>query len=493
MLHLVATPDQVRAMDAHTIEELGVSSMALMELAGRGVSAEVARWVRRDARQEVCVFAGRGNNGGDGYVVARHLHLSGFPVRVVGMGGEHSPDCATNRAVAEKLGIEITEEAPKHLEGGLVVDALLGTGLKENLRGGVLERVAAINALECPVIAVDMPTGICGETGRVLGDAVRADATVAIGRAKLGALGSPGADFVGELVVVDIGLVDIPQQHVASVVDGAWVAERLPERLPSAHKGHHGHLGVVAGSADKAGAAVLLCNAAMRSGCGLVTLLIDPGARGRLSHLRDEVMVEATSTPTPADLERFDAVAVGPGFGLEPQSKELLRALWHEVSVPAVFDADGLTALAHAPAASRFQRCMTPHPGEAARLLGLESSEVQRNRFQACRKLAELAPALLKGRNTLVFGKELYINRTGTPALATAGSGDVLTGIVGALLAQGLGSVDSLVCGAFVHGLAGELAGEAPIVAGDVIEALPEAFRTVALRSEMVGFRPLLG
>ena len=480
-------------MDAHSIQELGVSSMALMELAGRGVSVEAARWVRQAAVKGVCVFAGRGNNGGDGYVVARHLHISGIPVRVVGMGGEHSPDCAANRAVAEKLGIKVTEEIPGGLEGWLVVDALLGTGLKEALRGGVLERVVAINDLGCPVISVDMPTGICGETGRVLGDAVRADATVAIGRVKLGAFGGRGADLVGELVVVDIGLVDNADQHVALVVDGEWVAQRLPARLPSAHKGNHGHLGVVAGSADKAGAAVLLCNAAMRSGCGLVTLLIDPGARGRLSNLRDEVMVEANGSPTPEQLERFDAVAVGPGFGVDPESQELLRALWHDVPVPGVFDADGLTALSVAPAASRFQRCITPHPGEAARILGLETSAVQGDRFQACRQLGALAPALLKGRNTLVFGDEMYINRTGTPALATAGSGDVLTGIVGALLAQGLGSVESLVCGAFVHGLAGELAGEAPIVAGDVIEALPGSFRAVSSRTEMMGFQPLLG
>ncbi|MEE2751752.1 MAG: NAD(P)H-hydrate dehydratase [Myxococcota bacterium] len=493
MRHLISTPGQVRAMDAHTIEALGVSSMALMELAGRAVATEVVRWVGQRGLQEVCVFAGRGNNGGDGYVVARHLHLAGIPVRVFGMGGEHSSDCARNRSSAEKLGIAITEDVSDVPEGGLVVDALLGTGLKEALRGGVLERVAVINGLGCPVISVDMPTGICGETGRVLGDAVRADATVAIGRAKVGAFGAPGSDYVGELVVADIGLVDSDARHVACVVDGAWVAERLPGRSPSAHKGQQGHLGVVAGSADKAGAAVLLCNAAMRSGCGLVTLLIDPGARGRLSNLRDEVMVEASGAPTPEELERFDAVAVGPGFGVDAESLELLRTLWHEVSVPGVFDADGLTALAGAPMASRFQRCMTPHPGEAARLLGIETSAVQANRFQACQSLGALSPALLKGRNTLVFGDEMYINRTGTAALATAGSGDVLTGIVGALLAQGLGTVDALVCGAFVHGLAGERAGEAPIVAGDVVEALPESFRTVSMRTEMMGFQPLLG
>jgi len=493
MRHVVSTPEQVRAMDAHTIDVLGVSSLALMELAGRAVASEVLRWVRQEAVEHVVVFAGRGNNGGDGYVVARHLHLAGVSVRVVGVEGKHSPDCAVNRAAAVALGVCVDDNVPRELPAGLVVDALLGTGVQESLRGIVLERVHAINGLDCAVIAVDMPTGVCGVSGAILGDAVRADGTVTIGRAKLGAFGSPGADYVGELVVADIGLVASGQGFEATILDGQWIAERLPERAASSHKGHHGHLGVVAGSADKAGAAVLLCNAAIRSGCGLVTLVIHPDAQPRLSNLRDEVMVEPKSELSVSDLNGFDAVAVGPGFGVDEESGEFMRQLWHGVEVPGVFDADALTALARDPRPSEFPRCITPHPGEAARLLGLDTAAVEAERFGACRALAQLAPALLKGQHTLVCGEGLFINRTGTPGLATAGSGDVLTGIVGSLLAQGMACEDALICGAFVHGLAGELAGRAPIVAGDVVEALPEAFRTVALRSEMVVFKPLLG
>jgi hydroxyethylthiazole kinase-like uncharacterized protein yjeF len=497
MNHRVASVDQVRAMDAHTIETVGVSSLALMEIAGRAVAAETIRWVRQEGASEVLVFAGPGNNGGDGYVVARHLHLAGVAVQVVAVSGGHSPDCLANREAAVALGIAITETVPEvDSDAGrnaLVVDALLGTGTRDDLRGEILTRVQQINALQQPVLAVDMPTGVCGETGRVLGDAVDAVCTVTIGRAKPGAFGTPGGERVGELVVADIGLVDEGQDPAALVVDGAWVGERIPARDAASHKGSHGHLGVIAGSVEKAGAAVLVCNAAIRSGCGLVTLLVHPEAASRLSNLRDEVMVQTSERIEPQDLTAFDAIAAGPGFGVGEEAAKCLMRLWHEVPAPGIFDADALTALASDPKPSNHPRCISPHPGEAARLLGLETAAVQSDRFSAVRALSEWGPALLKGRHTLVCGETLTINRTGTPALATAGTGDVLTGVVGALLAQGLSPTNALVCGAFVHGLAGELAGQSPIVAGDVISALPEAFRSVGLRLDMVGFRPLLG
>ena len=492
MNHRVASVDQVRAMDAHTIETVGVSALALMEIAGRAVAAEVIRWVRQEGANEVLVVAGPGNNGGDGYVAARHLHLAGVAVQVVAVSGTHSPSCRANREAAAALGISITESVPE-VDSALVVDALLGTGTRDELRGEILTRVQQINALDQPVLAVDMPTGVCGDTGRILGDAVDAVCTVTIGRAKPGAFGEPGGERAGDLVVADIGLVDAGEDPVALVVDGAWVGERIPARDAASHKGSHGHLGVVAGSVEKAGAAVLVCNAAIRSGCGLVTLLVHPEAASRLSNLRDEVMVQTSERIEPEDLAAFDAIAVGPGFGVGEEAAKGLMRLWHEVPAPGIFDADALTALAKDPQPSSHPRCISPHPGEAARLLGLETAAVQADRFSAVRALARFGPALLKGRHTLVCGASLTVNRTGTPALATAGAGDVLTGVVGALLAQGLSLDDALACGAFVHGLAGELAGRPPIVAGDVIAALPEAFRTVGLRTEMLGFRPLLG
>ncbi len=488
----VSTSAEVRQLDAHTIGGLGVPSLALMELAGRAVAAELMTRFREQASRGVLVLAGRGNNGGDGYVIARLLHLSGVPVEVLGLGGDHSPDCAVNRAAAEALGIPIREEGLPE-PAGVLVDAMLGTGLREDLRGTLAERVGRLRELPGPKVAVDLPTGLCGDTGRVLGDAAAAELTVTFGRARLGVFLEPGADLAGEVVVADIGLSgDVPAS--AAIADGAWVAEQLPNRSGASHKGSHGHLAVVAGSAERAGAAVLLCNAAIRSGCGLVTLFLESDGWSRLSNLRPEVMV-ADSEGLGADrLRDFTALAVGPGLGTSRVKVQLMRRLWRDVPLPAVFDADGLTALIGVYSRVRHARCVTPHPGEAARLLAIQPREVQADRIGAVRKLGRGLPALLKGRHTLVASgdRPVMINRTGSAALATAGAGDALTGVVGALLAQGLDPWRALVCGAFLHGHAGDLAGAAPIVAGDVVDALPQAFRTVGARNDLLERRPLV-
>ncbi len=497
-LHPVSTSSEVRALDAHTIHTLGVPGPALMEVAGRAVAAELLARHGDRAREGVQVLAGRGNNGGDGYVIARQLHLAGVPVRVLGLPGEHTPDCAAMRAAAEKLGVPVQEQGAVEGSGlvapGLLVDALLGTGLREDLRGAIAERVAAMRASGLPVVAVDLPTGLCGDTGRVLGDAAPAVLTVTFGRARVGHFLEPGADLVGDLVVADIGLTgDVPP--TAWVPDGAWVAEQLPGRTAGSHKGQHGHLGVVAGCAERAGAGVLAANAALRAGAGLVTLFTPRDGWGRLGALRPEVMVADTEGLGPERLRDLDALAVGPGFGTGKQQIVLLRRLWRDVAHPAVFDADALTALTGVYNRPRHPRCVTPHPGEAGRLLATHSRDIQADRLGAVRRLARVAPALLKGRNTLVAkGKDspVVINRTGNASLATAGSGDVLTGLVGALLAQGLDCWTALVCGAFVHGYAGELAGPAPILAGDVSDHLPEALRRVAERRDVLEIRPLL-
>jgi ADP-dependent NAD(P)H-hydrate dehydratase / NAD(P)H-hydrate epimerase len=491
-LHLVSTSSEVRSLDAHTIHTLGVPGAALMELAGRAVAAELMARHHELAGRGVQVVAGRGNNGGDGYVIARLLHLSGVPVRVLGLAGEHTADCATHRAAAEKLGIEVVEEGP--IDGpGLLVDALLGTGLHQDLRGEIAQRVAGLRESGVPVVAVDLPTGLCGDTGRVLGDAAPAVLTVTFGRARVGHFLEPGADLCGALVIADIGLTgDV--NATARVADGVWVAEQLPDRAAASHKGSHGHLGVVAGSPECAGAGVLACNAAIRAGAGLVTLFTPRDGWGRLGGLQPEVMVGDTVGLGPERLRDVDAVAVGPGFGTGREQIQLLRRLWRDIPHPAVFDADALAAMTGVFNRPRHLRCVTPHPGEAGRLLSTNSRDVQADRLGAVRRLARIAPALLKGRHTLIAGgdRPITINRTGTAALATAGSGDVLTGLVGALLANGLDAWTALVCGAFVHGYAGELAGPAPIVAGDVVAQLPAALRTVATRTDVLDIRPLL-
>lgn len=484
----IATARQVRALDEHTIVGLGVPAMVLMETAARAVAIELLRRFSGDAARGVLVVAGRGNNAGDGYAVARLLHLAGTPVRVLALPGPMSPDCALNRRAAAGVGVPIAEDG--EVRGAVLVDALFGTGLDREIDGLAAERIRAINAAKVTVVSVDMPSGICTDTGAVLGVAVRAALTVTFDRARMGQLLEPGVDHCGELVLADIGLRGaVPSE--AEARDGADIAEMLPARAAGSHKGDHGHLAVVAGSPDRAGAAVLLCRAAMRSGCGLVTLFAARDTLPRLAALPPEVMVRVEESIFPALFERFDALAVGPGVGLEPERLAMMRALWSDVRCSAVFDADGLTALALSPKPSRFERCITPHTGEAARLL---SGFNVIDRVGAARGLSRLAPALLKGRHTLIAAPDapLVINRTGTAALATAGAGDVLTGLVGALLARGLAPRDALIAGAFVHGYAGELAGEAPILAGDVAEKLPKALRTVAERGPVFTRRALL-
>ncbi len=450
-------------MDERTIAGAGVPGLALMEVAGLAVAREIDS-------ADVLVLAGKGNNGGDGWVVARHLHASGRRVRVWPLAGAMSDDCAAMRRAAEGVGVEVVD-GPADAE--LIVDALLGTGLSSALRGEVARRVAWMKGRR--VVAVDMPTGLCGDTGCVLGDCAPAEKTVTFQRARIGQLLEPGADLVGELVVAEIGLVD--GDCVAEILDGGDLV--LPSRAGASHKGSHGHLGVVAGSPEMEGAAVLVCTAALRAGCGLVTLHIDAAPR----QLPPEVMVKGG-----LELDRYDALVVGPGLGIR---RGLATALWRDHPAPAVFDADGLTGLSGSFVPSAHPRAITPHPGEAGALLGLSAAEVQADRLGVIRRLGDVAPALLKGRNTLISGEPLRVNRTGGPMLATAGSGDVLAGIVGALLAQGLCARDALSHGAFVHGVAGELAGDG-LVASDLCAALPAALRSAPSRRGLVCTRPLL-
>jgi NAD(P)H-hydrate epimerase len=252
---------------------------------------------------------------------------------------------------------------------------------------------------------------------------------------------------------------------------------------------------VIAGSLEKAGAAVLCSNAAVAMGCGLVTLVIHPEAVNRLEGLGPEVMVECSSDPTSLDWSRFDAAAVGPGFGLDSEQQHRLNTLFQTLPLPAVFDADGLTALGEQPVPSSFTRCITPHPGEAARLLGTCSTEIQKNRWSAIEKLSAIAPCLLKGRYSLIAspGTRVRVNMTGNSALSTAGSGDVLTGMVGALLAQGLNSADSLTSAAYLHGWVAQQSGRSRLSASELVGHLGPALDTVGQSAKPLSAKSVIG
>jgi hydroxyethylthiazole kinase-like uncharacterized protein yjeF len=440
----VASSAEVRELDRRTIEELGVPSLALMELAAVEVLRVLLDGFEEQARRGVLVLAGPGNNGGDGWVIARHLHRRGYPVRVC-TGPSRSEDCLTMRRAAEAFGVPVLREPSP---AALIVDALLGTGLSSDVRGLIAERVAWMRQQGSPILAVDQPTGLCGETGAVLGDCAGAQVTVTFQHARIGQLLEPGVDLVGELRVVDIGLT--PGATSFARTEASDVAAWLPAWPSGTHKGDRGHLGVVAGCRQMAGAAVLTCVAALRAGAGRVTLHIPEDALVRLEGLPPDVMVR-TSDPGQA---RYDAMVVGPGLGQERQA--LAARIWRGSPTPAVFDADGLNALVGQLVPSPHPRAITPHPGEAARLLGWSAAQVQADRVGALRALARVAPTLLKGRNTLISGQPVLVNPTGGPALAVAGSGDVLAGVVGAFLARGLGPREALASAAWLHGLAGQ-------------------------------------
>lgn len=494
---LVGRAAQVRELDRRVIEDLGIPGVALMELASRGVAEAVRDRFGAAARRGVVVVCGPGNNGGDGWGAARWLRGWGFPVSVVAVGPAPRGDAATQRAAALRSGVAETDR----LDGaGVVVDALFGTGLARDVDGDAAAWIAAMDRHGAPVVAVDLPSGLDADTGQPHGACVRAAHTVTFGRWKPGLFVEPGASLAGSLELVDLGFAaaepaDAPLA-VAELASAAELARCWPGRAVGAHKGSSGHLLVVAGSLPMAGAAVLACLGALRAGAGLVTLVAPGGALPRLAALPPEVMVVA-SGPGPTlgapelELSKFDAVIAGPGLGGgEPLGAELagwLRALWAGHPGGVAFDADALPCAVGRGAGPRV---ITPHPGEAGRLLGRPTAGVQADRFGAAEALAtEGRVALLKGPRTLVAGGgRLSVNRTGGPVLATGGSGDVLAGVIGALLANGRGARDAARLAAWVHGAAADaLAGrrDQGWTASDVAEAIPEA--VTALRRAGVG------
>lgn len=482
------TPRQMEAADRHAIEGLGVPGLALMEsAAGACVHALLERW----GPSSVCVLAGPGNNGGDGLAIARRLRVLGMEATVVlPLGRERlSADCAAQLAMAEAAGVPVLSTDLPACD--VVVDALFGTGLARPIEGALADLVAAARSL--PVLAVDIPSGIAGATGQVLGVAMRADVTVTFGALKLGHVTEPGRSHVGDLVLADIGIpVDAPE--VPRLLDARCL---LPVRDPgaaSSHKGTYGHLLVLAGGPGKVGAARLTSEAALRAGAGLVTLAIPEGAPvDSLATLAPEVMVEripgddgafslASLAPSLTLAASRSAVALGPGLGTEPATEAFVRAFLAACDRPLVVDADGLNAMVGETwSASSGPRVVTPHPGEASRLLDRPTATLQADRLTAAWDLARTtrSVAVLKGAGTVIAAASgAWVNPSGNPAMGTAGSGDVLTGVVGALLARGLAGPVAATAAVHLHGLAGDRAAATHsrgVVASDIARALGPA------------------
>jgi NAD(P)H-hydrate epimerase len=491
------TREQVRTVDRIAIEELGIPGTTLMENAGRG-AAEVARRMVRARGARVTVVAGTGNNGGDGFVVARHLAASGAKVRVVCLGEPRTDDARAMLArIRRSRGVRIEGAGAAIEPADLVVDAILGTGLDREPTGEARRAIERLAGVRAPVLALDVPSGLDADTGLPLGLAVRATATATFVAPKRGLVTTPGIDHAGAVHVVSIGtpaeLLDRTGWD-GEVLEAADARALVPARPRSGHKGTFGHVLVVGGSPGRTGAAWLAATAALRTGSGLVTI----AARGTAAQALDakvvEAMTETLSVAPETAAERLatlasgkDALVVGPGLGVDAGA---VVAAALAGSLPAVVDADALTILGRRTDALRGRTAptvLTPHPGELSRLLGIPVAAVQSDRIGAARRAAEAAHAtvVLKGARTVVAEPSgaVAVNSTGGPVLATAGSGDVLAGVVGSLLGAGLGASEAARLGVYLHGLAGDLCAadgrDRGVLASEVAAALPAAVRAL--------------
>jgi NAD(P)H-hydrate epimerase len=506
--------ETMRNAERLAIEKFGIPGLTLMETAGRNCSDIILSEFGWKEFTRAAVIAGKGNNGGDGYVIARYLCRQGWRVRVFVMAraDEIGGDAAVNLALLNREMVtfcaepgELGRYADELDKADLIVDALFGIGLKSDLGGVHAEAVELINSSGKPVVAVDIPSGVDSTTGAILGAAVRADLTVTFAFAKTGHVLYPGAEYTGLLKVAGIGL---PPEVTESVecyefVDAGAVSPLLRKRNRCAHKGDYGHCLILAGSTGKTGAAALAANSAVRTGSGLVTLAVPAS----LNPILEIKTTEAMTMPLEDSGKGYfcgeipdavinaaagkDAVALGPGIGRNAETAALIRALVEGISLPMVIDADGLNAVSEDVSVLRRKKSdcivLTPHPGEMSRLSGLSIAEIEADRIASARDFAAQFGVyiVLKGARTVIAApdRRIAVNGSGNPGMASGGMGDVLTGVLVSLLGQRYPAFDACRIGAFLHGYAADLVaqekGEAGISAMDVQERLPWALKNL--------------
>ncbi len=521
----VVTAEEMRSIDEKTIRKYGISGSILMERAGLAVAVKIRELFDK---QKVIVLSGGGNNGADGIVAARNLYNWGWNVKVLLMAKDNKlgPDCRAQYRIARKAGVPFesrTKLTDKDLHGAVVVDALLGTGINKPVNSPLSDVMAFLNRSDVRVVSVDIPSGISSDNGRINGEAVLADYTVTFGLPKIGHFIWPGAMHTGRLFIEDIGF---PRELLHSelletqIIEQADASFLLPERTRYSHKGDYGHVLIVAGSKGKTGAALMAAKACIRSGAGMITI----GVPETLMDVFQERVTEEMVLPLPdnghgilsgdasVDILDFlskkaDVLAIGPGISSGPGIEKLLRTLLLSATAPMVLDADAINSISgHTDVLSRTKApvILTPHVGEMARLIGKglakdkgmttadERSKIraaiENDRINIAVSFAKETGTclILKGAPAIVSGPEgmTFINTTGNPGMATAGAGDVLTGVVAAFLAQGLNPSDASVLSVYLHGLAGDIAaaekGMHSLIATDIIEKIPEAFIRLA-------------
>jgi ADP-dependent NAD(P)H-hydrate dehydratase / NAD(P)H-hydrate epimerase len=503
---------QMREADRYTIEDIGIPSLVLMENAGRQVVAAIESAYEERLDGRVAVLCGRGNNGGDGFVVARTLLQRGIDaaVFVIGTVAEVRGDARLNLDILGRLGVTVVEVGDEQSwelhfseisQCTLIVDAIFGTGLKSAL-GGMMETVVAdVNAAGIPIVSIDLPSGLSADTSHLIGDCIDASMTVTLGAPKLPLVLPPAEAHAGDVVIADIGI----PHDVLDGLEGPHIELLTPEQLresveprtPDSHKGDFGRVTIVAGSRGKSGAAYLAAMGCLRSGAGLVTVATSASCLPIIASMAPEFMTEplpeakdgsVTANAVERVLEmRQDVIACGPGLGRTAAVGEFVRLLVERADTPLVLDADAIVAFADDPARliGREERdvIITPHPGEMARLIGSTIDEVQSNRIDVATQFASThhVYVVLKGHRTIIATPEghVFINPTGNAGLATGGTGDVLTGMIAAWLAQLLDAEAACRLAVFLHGAAGDLAeaseGQVSMTASDVLLFLGSA------------------
>lgn len=512
---IVVTAAESRRLDELTIQRYGTPGHVLMERAAAGATAVLLEQFPHVRKRRVVVCAGRGNNGGDGFVMARLLRRRGVRAEVMLLGQQQDVkgDAARALTALRRARVPLTEIGPRASlrplidalqDAALLVDAVFGTGLNAPVEGRLAEVLHLMNSSGVPICAVDIPSGLDADRGVPLGVAIQAEATATFGFAKIGQVVYPGVAHVGALAVVDIGIPDEavaevrPRTHLLQAADAAAL---VPVRAPEAHKGSCGHVLIIAGSRGRTGAALLAAHAACRAGAGLTTLAGPASLNAVLASGNPETMtgllrdtdgqVRFDEPQLRALLEGKSAVVVGPGLGTHDDAQQVVRFLLREVALPMVVDADALTCVARDVAVlngARARAILTPHPGEMARLLGHETAAVQADRIGIARRFAEQHQCVLvlKGARSVIAAPagSVWINPTGNPGMASGGMGDALSGILGAFLAQGLPIAEAACLGVYVHGeIADHLAarrGPIGLLASDIIDGVPAGLRRLA-------------
>ncbi|HEX3409988.1 MAG TPA: NAD(P)H-hydrate dehydratase [Candidatus Binataceae bacterium] len=509
-----------RELDRLSQEKYGIASYELMRRAGEAVADLLLRRWPGAIGGSILVVAGKGNNGGDGLVAARKLKQVGAQVQVILLApaaelkGDaaraHRDYLAAGGSLDEVTSAGAIDAAIRREKRTAVVDAIFGIGLNAEIRGVARGAIDAINSLGVPVIAIDIASGINADTGVVMGAAVSADQTVTFGFAKYGHVSYPGAEFTGELEIADIGFAAAAIGEIAPrgrLVEAGETKAMIGTRALNSHKGTYGHPLIIAGSRGKSGAAILAARGALRMGAGLVTAAIPESICAIVANGQPELMTVPMRDrdgrfAVPAAIDQLktvvgdmNALVAGPGIGVSEDTRTLVAWLVEEGAQahrPLLIDADGLNVVAAmgAPLLKSAQGpiVLTPHPGEMARLLGISTTAVNADRIAASRRLVDLtgADVLLKGARTVIAGRDgrVSINSSGNPGMATPGMGDVLSGMIGALLAQGRSPEEALVLAAFIHGYAAdrlaERIGPVGYLAGDLAAELPAAMASLS-------------